>query len=290
MSVGSNLTLHSKMQNVIQSKTKYIFKAILFCSVFIVLFIGFTATLNFLPRYLVSNNFIGLYRGIIGIVVGLLTTKLFLRIDKKTFADIELTWRRNTVAKFFKGGLIGLIIMGFFAGSVIYFTNARIEISHKSNLSQFLLASVPVFLHAFMEELGFRAYPLQILTGKVGIRIAIIITSLLFALSHIVMGWTVTSAFGPAIWGLLFGLSAIYSKGIAMPTGIHYAINLTTSAFGEENSTVSIWTIKQSGSTTANYLGIDWATILPAFILLVVAIICIELYIKRKTTANIGIQ
>jgi membrane protease YdiL (CAAX protease family) len=108
----------------------------------------------------------------------------------------------------------------------------------------------------------------------------------LFALYHVVNGWTISSSFyGPAVWGLIYGLAAIYSKGIAMPTGIHYAANLTTSSLGEKNTTASIWTVEQPNSATAKYGGFDWATILPSLALLVFAIICIELYIRRKTTA-----
>ena len=121
-----------------------------------------------------------------------------------------------------------------------------------------------------------------------GIRLSIIITSILFALYHIANGWTVASSFyGPGVWGLVFGLAAIYSKGIAMPTGIHYAANLTTSAFGAANNTVSFWILQvKPGSTTSQNGGIDWAAILPALALLVFAIICMELYIRRKKVGN----
>ncbi len=98
--------------------------------------------------------------------------------------------------------------------------------------------------------------------------------------------WTISSSFcGPAVWGLIYGLAAIYSKGIAMPTGIHYAANLTTSSLGEKKTTASIWTVEQPNSATAKYGGFDWGTILPSLALLVFAIICIELYMRRKTTA-----
>lgn len=70
-----------------------------------------------------------------------------------------------------------------------------------------------------------------------------------------------------------------------MPTGIHYAANLTTSAFGAANNTVSIWVIKQNGNPATAHGGTDGVTILSAFALLVFAIVCIEMYMKRSTTA-----
>lgn len=272
------------MQATIQStiKTKRIFKATLFCIVFTGLFVVLSLAKGFLPAKAER-----LSHGIIGTLAAFLTTLLFLKVDRKQLSDIGLSFERSTVAKFFGGVAAGVVIMGLLATSVLYFTHAGIEVNPKSDLLHFLVATAPLLPLAFMEELGFRAYPLEILKGKAGIRLSIIITTILFALYHIVNGWTVASSFlGPAIWGLLFGLAAIYSRGIAMPTGIHYAANLTTSAFGADNSTVAIWTIRQTNSMTTKPGGLDWTTLLPSVALLVFAIICIELYMRRKIAAD----
>lgn len=274
------------MQVTVQSniKAKYIFKSILFCIVFTGLFVVFSFAKGFIP-----NKFERITHGIIGTLTAFLTTLLFLMFDRKRFSDIGLAFEQKTIVKFSAGVLAGVFIMGLLATSVVYFTNIDIEVNTRSNFFHFLLMTMPLIPLAFMEELGFRAYPLQILKGKIGIRLSIVITSILFGLYHVVNGWTISSSFyGPAVWGLIFGLAAIYSKGIAMATGIHFAANLTTSAFGAANNSVSIWiwTVKQSDFTTAKYRGIDWATILPALSLLVFAIICIEIYMIRKTTAN----
>lgn len=261
-------------------RTKLIFKAILFCVVFTGLFIVFSFTKSFFPSSLER-----LAHGMIGTVAALLTTSLFLKFDRKRFSDIELVVQRKTAIKFFAGVIAGIVTMGLLATSVLYISNAKIEINPRSNVLHFLLVTLPLLPLAFMEELGFRAYPLQILKDKIGIRLSIVITSILFALYHVANGWTIASSFyGPAVWGLVFGLAAVYSKGIALPTGIHYAINLTTSAFGTGNSSVSIWTVKYSATATPK--GIDWTTVVPFFALLVFAILCIELYVRRKTTAN----
>jgi hypothetical protein len=273
------------MKEAIKANTRYIYKAILFCVVFTGLFVIFSFAKNFFP-----NNSERLTHGVIGTLAAFLTSFLFLKFDKKQFSDIGLFFQRNTVVKFFAGVIAGCIIMGLLAISVLYFSNVTIEVNPGSNFLHFLLVTLPLIPLAFMEELGFRAYPLEVLKNKIGIRLSIIITSILFALYHIANGWTIASSFsGPAIWGLIYGLAAIYSKGIAMPTGIHYAANLVTSAFGAANNTVSIWTIKQSNTSTTKYQRIDWTTILPSLALLVFAIICLELYMRRKTTTKTGI-
>ena len=275
------------MQATIQNnfRTKYIIKSVLFCVVFTGLFVAFSFAKNSIPR-----NFERLAHGIIGTLAAFLTTVLFLKSDKKKFSDIGLTFKRNTIVKFFAGVVVGIVIMGLLATNLLYFTNVGIEVNPRSNFPNFFLMTLPLIPLAFMEELGFRAYPLEILKDKIGIRLSIVITSILFALYHIANGWTVASSFyGPAVWGLIFGLAAIYSKGIAMPTGIHYAANLTTSAFGAANNTVSIWTIKQANMSTTKYQVTDWTTIIPALVLLIFAILCLELYMRRKTIANSGI-
>jgi len=272
------------MEDTIQNniKAKYIFKSVLFCVVFTGLLVIFSFAKGFIP-----NEFERLAHGVIGTLAAFFATVLFLRIDRNRFSSIGLTFERNTVVKFLVGVITGVVIMGLLAMSVIYFTNVEIKVNQESNLLHFLLVTAPLLPLAFMEELGFRAYPLQILKDRIGIRLSIIITSILFGLYHIVNGWSIASSFyGPAVWGLIFGLAAIYSKGIAMPTGIHYAANLTTSAFGAKNTAASIWTVTQPDEAIVKHEGIDWSTILPSLVLLIFAAICIELYMIRKTTAN----
>jgi uncharacterized protein len=268
--------MESTTQN--NSRAKHIFKATLFCIVFTGLLVVFSFAKNFIPI-----NFERLAHGILGTLAALLTTVLFLKFDRKNFSGIGLRFERKTIGNFLVGVIAGVIIMGLLATSVIYFSGVEIVANPKSNFLHFLLMTLPLLPLAFMEELGFRAYPLEILKDKTGIRLSILVTSILFALYHIVNGWTFAASFyGPGVWGLLFGLSAVYSRGIAMPTGIHYAINLTTSAFGEKNTSAGFWIVKQPDETIVKQGGIDWITIVPALALLVFAIICIEVYVRRR--------
>lgn len=265
-------------------KTKYILKAILFCIVFTGFLFLFSFAKNFLP-----GNYERLAHGIIGILAALLTTALFLKFDRKQFSAIGLTFENKTLVKFFAGFIVGIIIMGLLVTGVLYSSNVSVKLNSEGRALYFFLVTLPLIPLAFMEELGFRAYPLRLLQDTIGIRLCIIITSILFALYHIANGWTIASSFyGPAVWGLLFGLAAVYSKGIAMPTGIHYAANLTTTAFGEPNNTTSIWIVRQSHITATESGGAYWKTIIPALILLVFAVLCLELYVRRKTAANIN--
>lgn len=267
------------MTELVQSNSKamIIFKAILFCIVFTCVFVVCSFAKNFFPSRLER-----LAHGLIGTLVAFFITAIFLKFDKTRFSDIGLKFDRKTILKFFAGALAGILIMGSLVITVLYFSNVKVEANPGSNIWHYLFLTLPLIPLAFMEELGFRAYPLQILKERTGIRLSIVITSILFALYHIANGWSITSSFyGPGIWGLVFGLAAVYSKGIAMPTGVHYAVNLTTSAFGEADHKVCLWTVRQTGIPVIKTGAIDWATILPAIVILVFAIICIELYVRQ---------
>jgi len=266
------------MKTSLSAQFTLMFKATLFCVIFTGFFAAFSFAKNFFP-----SSFERLVYGIIGLFAGFITTYLFLKFDKKKFSDIELFFGAKTFVRFFSGVIIGLLIMGFVAFGVMYFTHVEVRPSPKANILSFLLITSPLLLLAFVEELGFRAYPLQILKGKVGIRPSIAITSMLFALYHIANGWSVVSSFlGPAVWGFLFGIAAIYAKGIALPTGIHYAANLTTSAFGTEGNGLALWIITPANTVNTIYYGFDLTIIFPALIVLFIGLIGIELFLIKK--------
>jgi membrane protease YdiL (CAAX protease family) len=257
---------------------KYIIKSALFCIVFTGFLIVFSFAKNLLPS---SSE--RLAHGIVGTIAGFLTLFLFLRFDKKRFSDIGLQIDRKTILRFLTGVGIGIIIMGTLATGVLYMTNTAIRVNPAGNFWNFLLMTAPLILLAFMEELGFRTYPLEILKDKVGVRTSLVVTSVLFALYHIANGWTIAASFyGPGVWGLVFGLAAVYSKGIAMPTGIHYAANLTTAAFADKGNTVSLWIVGQADTSSIKQIAPEWVVVLaPSLALFVFAVFCIRLYMKR---------
>ncbi len=264
--------------NLWRIRAAALIKSMLFSVVFTVLFVVFSFAGKLIP-----TGYDRLSHGITGTIAALLTTVVFLRFEKKRFYEIGLSIERNTVLRFFGGMVIGVILMGMLAAGVLFFSKAVISINSTSDVLHFFLVTIPLLPLAFMEELGFRAYPLEILRDKTGIRTAVVLTSILFALYHLANGWTFAASFyGPAVWGLIFGLSAVHSRGIAMPTGMHYAVNLTTAAFGEPGNSDSIWTIEHSMSSVADQNGTDWQTILPSALLFVFAIACMELYARRS--------
>lgn len=257
----------------------YILKAILFCLVFTGLFIIFSFSKSSFP-----DKFERIVHGTIGTIAALLTTFLFVKFEKKTFANIGLIIEKTFLKKFFWGVLAGIALMGVLTLSVIFSSNFKVETNSNSNIPNFLLWTLPLIPLAFMEEVGFRAYPLIILKDKTSIRNSIIITSILFALYHVANGWTIQNSFlGAGVWGIIYGLAAIYSNGISMPTGMHYAANLTTSAFGISNDSFNIWILKQdNGTSLENYQSSQLTILIPQISVLLLGICCMEWYIRKK--------
>jgi len=260
-------------------KSRSLLEATCFCFTFTGLFVLFSFLKSFVP-----DNFERLTHGTIGTMVALLTTYLFLKIDKKSFADIGLKFEKATIKRFFSGVLAGIVLMGLLALSAIFMADFKIEVNPNSNFLYFLYATLPLIPLAFMEEVGFRGYPLVLLQEKTGPRNAIIITSLLFALYHIANGWTIQGAFlGAGVWGIVYGLAAVYSRGLAMPTGIHYAANLIQAVFGLSNDSYNLLILKQQyGASLESYQSSLMETLIPQISLLIFGVICMKWYLGRK--------
>jgi uncharacterized protein len=257
-------------------KSKAIGKVVLFCFVFLSLFVA----LSFF-KSLIPGQFERFAHGIIGTIAALLSTYLFLRFDRKSFADVNLKWEKKTLTKFFMGFGVGIAITTLMFSSLIFFGNMRLELNQSHNVGTFLLATLAFIPLALMEEIAFRAYPLVTLTNKLSIRTSLVVTAILFAIYHIANGWSIHISFlGPGVWGLVYGLSAVYSNGIAMPTGMHYATNLTQAAIGMGKGFTPIWTLQEDEQlSSAN--NNEWIGVAIQIILLVVTLLSIQWYQKH---------
>lgn len=254
-------------------------KAVLFCVVFTLLLVGVFFLKSMFP--VLPERWA---HGVLGTFAALLVTWLFLKFNKAGFASIGFTASLSTIKNFFTGLLAGILIMGALTIIVIYTSGFSIAINSKSNFLHFILLSSPLILLAYMEEVAFRGYPLQLLKQSFSLRSSLLITSLLFALYHIANGWSVQSSLlGPGPWGIIFGLAALYGNGISMATGLHYGVNLTTAAFAINDSAHNLWILKQgNGQSLEHYQSSTLETLLPQLAILIVAVILMEWYLRKR--------
>jgi membrane protease YdiL (CAAX protease family) len=217
--------------------------------------------------------------GIFGTVVALFVTWIFLKSENKSFVEYNLFWTKGTLYKFLKGLAIGIVsfslitlILGMFAGLKIQKTTETIN----PWMWFWYLAILPA---AFMEEIIFRSYPLLKLSRALGLRLTQLIISIAFALYHIPLGWSILTAFlGPGIWALIFGIAAIRSKGIALPTGIHVGLNLVLSILGMSHGVESFFVTSQSESTSNTIVNL-----ITRIMVLLAGILLTEFYIRKST-------
>ncbi len=244
---------------------------------FILLLMGTGILGNMFPR-----NWERFTYGIGGTLVAILVTWLFLKTEKSTFREIGLYVDGGTVQKLVMGLLIGSVLFG---GMILVLTGATdlhlVRSTEEITLTGtlFYLSIIPL---ALMEEIAFRSYPFIKLERACGLRITQIIVAVAFALYHVVGGQGIYSSFlGPGIWAFVFGLAAARSGGIALPTGIHVALNVLQGICGMKGDYAAAWMLEYEKGTKAS----EWTEILGLILhlfILAAAVVATELYIRRK--------
>lgn len=249
---------------------------------FIVVFI-ISLVLASVPVMMFPKNIPSLYYGIFGTAGAFLTAALFLRLKKEKFTSIGLVWERHTPLRFLTGTAIGIVLFGFVIGFVMLAGGGYFKTVAVTNYEQLLFSLLPVFPLAFMEEIGFRSYPVVKLQKAYGVWSVQIILAFAFAFYHILNGWGIAASFmGPFIWSFVFSLAAIWSKGIAMSTGIHFALNIMQHLAGMKDNGHSLFIIAYKNeatviSNTAN----QYAGITAHVLVLLVACIATRMYVKK---------
>jgi len=262
--------------------------ALLRCIVFWILF---DALLYILGRVLslLPLEWPRLGFALLGIADALLLIWLFLKNEKRSFKSIELYWNRYTVPKFLYGLLIGTLIMTVMIAVLIGFTDVQLQRSTNTiqplTWLMYLIVIIPL---AWMEELAFRSYTFIKLNSTYGLWWAQLTSAVAFALYHVVYGWSWQVAFlGPFVWAFVFGLAAIVSRGIALPTGIHAALNFLQLLTGMKADKLSVWTLELKPNHSANAQAkLDATGVVLQILVLVTAVLCTWWFLYKKKTST----
>jgi uncharacterized protein len=231
-----------------------------------------------------GTKFLRLLSGIFGICSALLVTWLFLTYEKRSFKEIGLAWQTRTISRFLTGLFIGGAIFGAILLVLLLLTPLQIQRSTKPVHSTALLGYLAFFLVSLMEEIAFRSYPFIKLHQRFGLRMTQVIVAVVFALYHVAGGQSVFSSFlGPGVYAFVFGLAAVWSKGIAMPFGIHLALNILQPLTGMRGGVPAVWTLSQKNIVAGGSMATpETIGVVMQFIVLVTAILLTEYYIRKK--------
>lgn len=216
--------------------------------------------------------------GITGTLFALGLTLVFLKLEKKTLADIGLVFGFRSIWRFVAGFAGGIIICLVMVLGVIVLSPFDLRVRAGADFFDSLAISfIIMFWLGLMEEISHRSFPLLKLKSEYGLRTAIYISSIAFALYH---GLALGNLLGPGVWGLFFGLMAVWSKGIALPFGFHVGLNQVLAVVGEKPKYVEgAWAFVDGGGSgllTPDQVGFGMQVIL-----LLAGVALIEWYVRR---------
>lgn len=256
-----------------------LWKPILFMLVFTgLLFLCGNARSLFPPAYSL------LVYGILGSLAGLVTARIFQQKKHPSFASMGLGWEKKTVIRFVLGTLTGLVIFAIILFVLLQFSELTIRYHPQSSATDYLFLYLPILPLALMEEIGFRSYPQQKLYQAYGPWISQLVIAVAFGLYHILNGWSLLSSFaGPFVWAFVFGLAAIWSRGIAVPTGIHFALNVLQSITGMKGSKGAVWILDYPPGTNPVLLErTDKIGLILQILVLILALLATYWYTRRN--------
>ncbi|WP_157884300.1 CPBP family intramembrane glutamic endopeptidase [Paraglaciecola hydrolytica] len=216
------------------------------------------------------------------ILTSMLVILYFLKTEHRHLSSIGLKWQSGTARHLVLGTLLGMAVVGFMLFTLALLSPIKVELVANPDFWNAIgWATVVLIVLALMEEIVFRSYPFFRLAESVGIRTSIYLSSIVFAFYH---GLDPANLLGPGVWGLYFGLAAIKTKGIALPLGLHFGLNLMQCLFGmKPHHASSIWTIVPDGTT--RFFAAETVGLSLQIILLIVGVILIELHVRQKDGA-----
>ena len=174
--------------------------------------------------------------GVVSSIALILLTLVMVRRDGRTLRDVGVGFSARSVPRFLAGFVIGLasyaLLIAVIAGLVGGLSLRPVPSIDWSGVA---LTLTTLLALASMEEFGFRGYPLRALVPTLGPWAAQALVAVAFAATHILYGWSLQSiVFGVLPSAFLFGAAALASGGLAMPIGVHMALNVAQWAIGEK--------------------------------------------------------
>jgi membrane protease YdiL (CAAX protease family) len=159
-------------------------------------------------------------------------TRYFIKKEKDAAQYDWLKPGRNTLLRVSCGIAAGMAIITGTVWVLIQLLHLEIMRTHTS-FSEIVFWNAALIPCAFQEELGFRYYTLKKLNRNLSLWKSQLVVATVFALYHVIGGQDIINAFcSTTLWSVIFGLSAHYSKGIALPTGIHAGSTIGQAIFG----------------------------------------------------------
>lgn len=189
-----------------------------------------------------------------GVIASILTfafTRFLLAREQRTPREIGLEADARSIARLLAGFATGIAVYAATVAVVsLTLGPIRLSASTPPSATTWVVTIASCLALSCMEELGFRAYALRTLVPAVGLWPAQVSIAVAFGLAHLVFGWPwPTVVMGVVPSALLFGVVAIRSGGLAMPIGLHAALNVAYWMAGAK-PTPGVWTLSADPAHT----------------------------------------
>jgi|SRR6185503_1667743 len=209
-------------------------KVILFYVITLVIFAAMAALTRRMP-------FAGHVAMLACVVLTWLLTVLFVRRDKISLKETGVSPGRTSTSRFLIGFAAGTAMVSVQVLILAAIAPVKFSFAGKIPWDGISLSLLLYLLIACREELAFRGYALQRLSSALSPAAGLVIITLVFILEHVMAGlsWKM-AVIGPGLGGVLFGLAALKTKGIALPIGLHFSWNFMQWLLGFKDQT-GIW-------------------------------------------------
>ncbi|WP_321826953.1 CPBP family intramembrane glutamic endopeptidase [Maribacter dokdonensis] len=219
----------------------------------------------------------------------LLLVWIFMKyMDKQNFMDVglQIKNRKNDIII---GTLLGLVIMGLayvslWAAEEIIYTEFNFDVL------ELIYTTLLFILVAILEEVLFRGYILKNLMLSFNKYIALIISSVVFAIAHGAnSNISLFSLTGLFLAGIALGVSYIYTKNLWYPIAFHFSWNLFQSLFGFNVSGQDIYsiiefTVPENNMMNGGQFGFEGSIFSLITELTLVALIIYYYQVKKRQT------
>jgi len=213
-------------------------------------------------------------------VLTFLLVYLFTRWQKLRLNDVGVVPGKLTIQRFVVGYVIGLSMAVIQALTVFGFGHLQLTIVPNITTQQIILPFFLYFFVACREELVFRSYSLRSLDYSFSSAVGLLFITTIFIVEHVMAGMTWKMAvIGSGLGGILFGLSALKTRGLALPLGLHSAWNFGQWMTGFKNKS-GVWNAVVEKGYETETENISLAAFVSVMLL---AIIGIVLFYKRKS-------
>jgi uncharacterized protein len=152
-------------------------------------------------------------------------------VDEEKFVNLGFQIK-NRIKDINVGVILGFLIMS--AGLLTLISLNQVEfLKYNFSVKDIVLAILVYIIVAFTEEVLFRGYILRNFMGSFNNYMALVVSSILFALAHGFnpnMDWF--SYLNLFLAGILLGTTYVYTKNLWFPIALHFSWNFFQTLFG----------------------------------------------------------